>query len=287
MRIADGHHYQPQWAPVSDRDKDGGTGEILRHGQLTSSENIDNGTAGDRFGTGGVYNHGAAAGIANVTEGVTIKGIVIGTNNQRRVLSTLDNFVGIEQITATVTQTTKTASNISQNGAFWKQNNEAMVKLALMTPTTKVRIRLFNGTRGTAPTVNVVTAGSASGAGFTADAHDHSTPVAGLATSYFRSGLNKGRMAQGTDTSDVTKTFDNAFRDDIAVGDKVVTVPLRPYGACYVQLDAEADFIDISQNPASNYMIFHVHELHLETPGEEYVIGTFDPLHFMALRTQT
>ena len=283
MRIADGHHYQMQWAPVSDRDKDGNTGEIVRHGQLTSSENIANGTGGDEFGTGGVYNFGAAAGIANTTEEAVIKGIIVGTNNQRRVLSSLANFVGIEQITATVTQATKTASNMSQNGAFWPENNEAMVKLALMTPYTKVRVRLFNSARGTAPTVNVVTTGSAAGSSFTSDACDH-TPVANLSTSYFRSGLNKGRMAQRTDASATVASFANAFRDDIAVGDTVVSVPLRPYGISYVQLDAEADFFDISQNSATDYMMFHVHELHLETAGEEYVIGTFDPIHFMGIR---
>ena len=286
MRIADGHHYQIQWAPVSDRDKDGATGEILRHGQLTSSENIANGTPGDRFGTGGVYNYGPAAGVANTTEEAVIKGIVIGTNNQRRVLSSLANFVNIEQITATVTQATKTSSNMSQNGAFWPENNEAMVKLALMTPYTKVRVRLFNGTRNTAPTVNTVSAGSAAGSTLTTSAaHDHSTPVAGLGTTYFRSGLNRGRMSQTTDTSSTVKTFANAFRDDINIGDTVVTVPLRPYGISYVQLDTEADFFDISANPAAPYMLFHVHELHLETAGEEYVIGTFDPVHFTGIRT--
>lgn len=285
MRAVNFHPSQLQWVPVSDRDKDGSTGEIVRLGQLVTESNFGNGTAADRFGTGGVFNCGAAAGVVDTTEEKRITGIVVGTNNQRRVLSTLANFVGIEQITATVAQTTKNASNMSQNGAFWPENNEAMVKIVRLTPDSKVRIRLFNSTRNTAPTVNIVTTGSASGAGFTSDAHDHGTPVANLGTSYFRSGLNKGRMSQTTDTSATVKTFANAFRDDIAVGDKVVTVPLRPFGVSFIQLDAEGDFIDISQDPASNYYAFHVDELHLETPGEEYVVGRFDIAHFGMSRT--
>lgn len=284
MRTANYNPSQLQWVPVSDRDKDGNTGEILRIGQLVSSENIANSTGGDAFGTGGVHNHMPAAGVANTTEEVRIAGIVVATNNRDRVLSSLANYVGIEQITATVTQATQVARNSSQSGGHWPQNDVAMVQIARLTPQTKVRVNLYNSTRGTAPSLNTVTVASATGAGFTADAHDHSTPVAGLATSYFRSGLNKGRMRQGTDTSSTVKTFANAFRDDIAVGDTVVTVPLRPFGMCYVQLDTEADFFDISANPATNYIHFDVHELHLEKAGEEYVVGTFDPVHFLGIR---
>lgn len=284
MRVTNYHPSQLQWVPVSDRDKDGNTGEILRMGQLVSSENIANGTAGDRWGTMGVSNHMPAAGVANTTEETRIAGVVVATNNQDRILSVLANYVGIEQITATVTQATEVARNSSQSGGHWPQNDVAMVQIVRLTPYTKVRINLYNSTRGTAPTVNTVTTGSATGAGYTADAHDHSTPVAGLATSYCRTGLNRGRMRQGTDTSSTVKTFNSQFRDDIAVGDTFVTVPLRPFGICYVQLDTESDFIDISANPATDYMHFDVHELHLEKAGEEYVIGTFGSIHFNGIR---
>jgi hypothetical protein len=284
MRVADNHHSQWQWVPVSDRDKDGATGEIVRVGQLVISDNFGNGTAADRFGTGGVFNCGPAVGASDTTEEKVIKGIVGGTNNKRRVFSTLANYVGIEEQTATVTQATKVARESSQSGGHWPQSDRAMVQIARITADTKIRIELYNSTRGTAPTVNVVTVPSTTGLGFTADAHDHSTPVAGLASSTFRSGLNKGRSSQGTDTSATVKTFANAFRDDIAIGDKVVTVPLREYGLCFIQLDAEGDFIDISANPATNYYSFHVDELHLETAGGEYVIGRFDPIHFAGTR---
>jgi len=284
MRAVNFHPSQLQWVPVSDRDKDGNTGEILRIGQLVSSENIANGTATDRFGTGGVHNHGVAAGVANTTEESRIMGIVVATNNQTRVLSSLANYVGIEQITATVTQATQTARASSQSGGHWPQDDVAMVQIVRLTPDSKVRINLYNSTRGTAPTVNTVTTGSATGAGYTADAHDHSTPVSGLGTSYCRSGLNRGRMRQTTDTSSTVKTFASQFKDDIAVGDTFVTVPLRPFGISYVQLDTEADFIDISANPATDYMHFHVDELHLETAGAEYVVGRFAPEHFLGIR---
>lgn len=271
---------QLQWVPVSNRDKDGNTGEILRLGQLVSESNMGNGTAGDRWGTGGVHNHMAAVGVGNITEGVNIAGIVVGDNNQRKVKSALANFVGIDQITATVTQATQEARNSSQSGGHWPQDDVAMVQIVRLTPYTKVRVNLFNSTRGTTPTVNVVTTGSADGASFTSDACDH-TPVANLSTAYFRSGLNRGRQRQRTDASATVAAFANAFKDDIAVGDTVVSVPLRPYGISFPQLDTEADFFDISAAPGTNHMLFYVHELHLETAGAEYVTGTFAPEHFM------
>lgn len=283
MKAVNYHPSQLQWVPVSDRDKDGNTGEILRIGQLVSSENPGNGTGGDEFGTGGVHNHMPAAGVGNITEDVRIAGIIVATNNQRRILSTLANYVDIEEITATVTQATQVARNSSQSGGHWPQEDIAMVQIVRLTPYTKVRVNLYNSTRGTAPSLNTVTTGSATGAGFTADAADVAA-LAGLGSSYFRSGLNKGRMRQSTDTSDTIKTFANAFRDDIAVGDTVVSVPLRPFGISYVQLDTEADFFDISSTPATNHMYFDVHELHLEKAGEEYVIGTFAVDHFLNVR---
>lgn len=283
MQIANNFPAPLQWVPVSDRDKDGNTGEILRVGQLVSESNLGNGTGADMFGTGGVSNHMPAAGAGNTTEEVTIAGIVVATNNQRRVLSSLSNFEGIEQITATNTSTEQKAQNLAQSGGPWPQNDIAMVQIARLTPYTPVKVNLYNSTRGTAMTVNTATSVTGTTT-FTADAHDHSTPVAGLGTSYCRKGANRGRMRQTTDTSATVKTFGIEWRDNLAVGDQFVTVPLRPYGRSFVQLDAEADFFDISANPATDYMIFYVQELHLETPGEEYVIGTFDPVHFLGIR---
>ena len=283
MRVSNLDPSQLQWVPVSDRDKDGNTGEILRIGQLVSSENIGNGTGGDEFGTGGVSNHMKAAGVANTTEEVRIAGIVVATNNKTRILSSLANYVGIEQITATVTAATQIARESSQSGGHWPQDDVAMVQIARLTPYTKVRVSLYNSTRGVAPTVNTTTAVTGTTT-FTADAHDHGTPVSGLGTSYCRKGLNRGRMRQTTDTSDVTKTFGSAWRSALAIGDQFVTVPARPFGISYLQLDTEADFFDISVSPATSYMHFDVHELHLETPGEEYVIGTFAAEHFLGIR---
>lgn len=282
MQVKNFHPSQLQWVPVSDRDKDGGTGEIVRVGQLVSSSNMGNGTAGDRWGTGGVSNHMPAAGVGNITEGVIIDGIVHNTNNQTRVLSTLADFLGIEQITATNTLAEQAARAVSQHGGHWPQGElNAMVQIVLLTPYTSVRVNLYNSTRGTAITVNTVTTGSSTGVGFTSDACDVA-PVANLSTSYCRKGLNKGLMRQRTDASTTVATFSTAFPHAIAVGDQFVTVPLRPYGLSFPQLDAEADFFDDSATPATNHMLFHVHELHLETPGEEYVIGTFDLAHFCA-----
>jgi hypothetical protein len=158
-----------------------------------------------------------------------------------------------------------------------------MVQFVRLTSSSKVRVNLYNLTRGTAPTVNTVTTGSATGAGYTSDAADVAA-VANLGTSYCRKGLNKGRQRQCSDASATIKTFGQQFRDDIAIGDEFVSVPLRPFGISYAYLDVEADFFDISKTPATNYMHFDVHELHLEKAGEEYVIGTFAPEHFLGIR---
>lgn len=282
MRVVNYHPSQLQWAPVSDVDRDAGTSEILRIGQLITSDGIIN----SRWGSMGVFGHEEAAGVANTSGEERIVGVVVATNNQRRILSTLANYVGIEQITGVGAQGEMVSRNNSQSGGHWPQNDLPMVQIVRLTPQTKVRVNLYNSTRGDAPTVNTVTTGNAAGTGCTfGTAHDHGTPVAGLGTTYFRSGLNKGRMRQTTDTNSTVKTFGQAFRDDIVIGDTGVTVPLRPFGISYVQLDVEGDFFDISVSPASNYMHFDVHELHLEKAGEEYVIGTFGAVHFLSIRT--
>lgn len=279
MRVINYHPSQLQWVPVSDLDRDDGTSEILRIGQLVCSEGI----AGANFGGGGVFGVEESAGLANTTTEERCVGVVVATNNKIRVLSTLADFVGIEQITGVASQAEMVARASSQSGGHWPQSDLPMVQIVRLTPYTKVRVNLYNLTRGVAPTVNTVTSGSAAGTAYTSDAADVAA-INGLGSSYCRSGLNKGRMRQSSDTSDVTKAFPQAFRDDIVIGDTFVSVPIRPFGISYVYLDVEGDFFDISKTPATNYHHFDVHELHLETAGEEYVIGTFAPEHFLGIR---
>ncbi len=281
MKVVNYHPSQLQWAPVSDTDRDAGTSEILRIGQLVCSEGI----AGTNFGTMGVFGVEESAGIANTTSEERIAGIVVATNNKTRVLSTLADFVGIEQITGVGAQAEMVARESSQSGGHWPQSDLPMVQIVRLTPYTKVRVNLYNATRGTTMTVNTVTAGSTTGAGCTfGTAHDHGTPVAQMGTTYFRTGLNAGRQRQTSDTNSTVKTFSQQFRDDIVIGDTGVTVPLRPFGISYVYLDAEGDFFDVSKSPATDYMHFDVYELHLEKAGEEYVVGCFAPEHFLGIR---
>jgi hypothetical protein len=155
--------------------------------------------------------------------------------------------------------------------------------VALLDPTSYIKMPIFNAAFGTAITVGTVSTASTTGAGFTSSTVADYTPVAGLATAYCRSGANKGMYRITSDTSTTVKTFYDYSQYDIAVGDTFVSVPLR-LGTCYIQLDAASQYIEASASPATNYYIVDVVEINLETAGQEYAIFKFQPDQFSMAR---
>jgi hypothetical protein len=157
------------------------------------------------------------------------------------------------------------------------------VKIALITPWTKVSVPLYNGAFGTAPTVLTNTVADATGISGTITGACDFTPVANEASLYWRTGASAGQMRVTDDTSTTTPTNDQAFSGGTTVGDTCVRVPLRTFGNCSVVTDAEALYFDISATGASNNWHFNVIELNLQNAGEEHVIGFFASRHFDTL----
>jgi hypothetical protein len=266
-------------APWSDRDRDGATGDIGYIGQLVISANPANGTADDRW-PDGVSPAGAAKGALDTTEEAVIAGIITGISDRYQ---TRDATYGLNNITGVLTQAALVArqnGDLSGRSVYPFGDNRPLVQIHELDPWTDVEIPIYNSTYGTAPTVLTETTGSATGLTVTTNACDF-TPVANLCTIFCRDGNNAGSMRQTDDTSTTVATTDQAFQNDVAIGDTFIRVPMRMFGLSYIQLDAESLFIDCSATPATNYYLFHVRELHLAEAGKERVIGRFDVLHFM------
>lgn len=274
MEVVDLKDSQLIWAPC------GATADIYREGMLVADGNVLNTEFGD-----GVENVGAAAGVLDTTSNRTLRGIVVGNNDRTKVA---DATYGGSNITSPAyTQAGLTGRSVSRADGVWGMDRQGMVQIALIDASTKIKAPLYVTTHGTAPTLLTVTTGSTDGLGFTSNACDF-TPVAGLATSYCRTGANAGRYRISDDTSTTVETNDVPFEYDIAIGDTFVRVPLRSFGLSYVQTDAEATFFDVATAPgqdgATHSWGIHVLYLDLSEAGKEHVVFTFDPIHFLAAR---
>ncbi|MFQ5493601.1 MAG: hypothetical protein ACE5DX_05600 [Candidatus Dojkabacteria bacterium] len=229
----------------------------------------------------GIAGIGQASGAADTTNKRVPLGVVIGTSNDVPVSSTTSNS---ETITGVITQADQIArANIGVEGPNPKGDKQAFAKIALVTAQTVLKVKLYNASLGTAPTLQTVTTGSTTGLGYTANATDVAG-VADLATAFCRTGANAGLYRITDDTSTTVITNDRAFQQDIAVGDTFVRVPLRPQGLSFVQTDSNALFFDVSATPATNYWVINTLELNLKEAGKEYVLCTLHPDHFSSKR---
>lgn len=273
MEVVDLKDSQLIWAPC-------GAVDTYREGMLVADGNV----LGTEFGDG-VENVGKAAGVMDATSNRTLRGIVVGDNNRTKVV---DTTYGGNNITSPAnTQAGLTARSVQRSDGVWGMDLQGMIQIALIDANTKIKAPLYNGTYGTAPTLLTVTTGSATGLGFTSGACDF-TPVAGLATSYFRTGANSGIYRISDDGSTTVETNDVPFPYDIAIGDTCVRVPVRSFGLSYVQTDDEATFIDVAVAPAQDGSThswgIHVLYVDLSEAGKEHVVFTFDPIHFACVR---
>jgi hypothetical protein len=259
MKVVSQSPDQAVWAPVD------GTDSVYVNQVVQST--------GD-----GVAPLGAASGAADTTNKVVPYGCVIGTDvHPAGVFSSVTNS---DVVTGVQTQALQVARDFEGAEGQWvKGDPQPKVQISLITAETILEAPLYNSTLGTAPTVLTVTTGSTDGLGFTSNATDF-TPVADLCTSIGRSGANEGIMRISDDTSTTVSTNDRAFPYDIAVGDTLIRVPLRPIGQSFVQFDSESTFIDVSASPATDYFIIDVLRLDLDTAGEEKVYFRFNPVHF-------
>ena len=229
----------------------------------------------------GVDTIATATGAADTTSKKVPLGIVVGTNNDVPVHSLTSNS---NTITGVITQAAQVArENFGMEGQMVKGDKQAAVEVALITPLTLIKAKLYNSTLGTAPTIQTVTTGSTTGLGYTANATDVAG-AADLATAHCRTGANAGLSRITDDTSTTVIANDRAFQQDIAIGDTFVRVPLRPLGLSRVQTDSLALFIDVSAAIGTNYWSINMHDLNLAEAGNEYAIFTFNADHFAGVR---
>ena len=249
------------WCPVDGTD-------TLYHGQVVKS------------GGDGVLPMGAAGGIADTDNKGVPYGVVVGTSNKTPVY----NSTYGEYITAAHAQASQVARDWTGVEGMWSKGDpQAMVLVARINPLTKIKANFYYTDKGTAITECTVTTGDTDGYGYTANATQF-TPVADLATSYCRKGLNRGLYRISDDATTTARTFDRAFPYDIVIGDVFVSVPARPIGLSYVQFDTESTFIDAAVSPASNYYVVNTERLDLSEKGKEYIIFTFTGDHFSFVR---
>ncbi len=225
----------------------------------------------------GVAPLGAAAGAYDTTTEAIPFGVVIGTNKRTPSYSATSLS---DSITSASPHANTTEFVLMEGAMIPKGDTSASVKVALINPNTIIKGSIFVTTIGTALTEGVVSTGSTTGAGFTSSAINPATHVADLVTVYFRTGGNRGVYRITTDSSATVKTVEHYFPYDIAVGDKVVGVPLR-VGYSKGQTDSESLFINGAAAPQTDHWGLNVLWLDLSVAGKECVYFQFGAIHFV------
>lgn len=232
----------------------------------------------------GVIVRGQADGAADTTNLDRPYGVAIGHNLISPVFSPtyLAEYITDEGVTGVRTSTTKYRA-IPGPYPF---EGIAMVEVALITPSTRLRAPIRNNAIGTAITELTSTTGNANGLTVTTGACDF-TPVANLCAIYCRSGQNAGQYRITDDVSTTVAAWDvEMLKTTATTGEKYVRVPCRTHGVSYVRFgdDTVCSYLNASETPATNYDIIHVVKLDLTDSGGEYVEFYFDSDHFSTAR---
>jgi len=223
-----------------------------------------------------------AAGVANVTNH-DIPLLCIGTNLKTPVYDSAS-------LTEIITSPAAADAHDGSAAEYIGTNNKAMgdpipmVRVALIDPTTILRAPLYNAAVGVAPTLLTVSTGDTDGLGCTTNASQCTSIAENRTTFYFRTGANAGVRRLTDSASSTVHTWDVATRNDVAVGDTAVMVPVTDFGPATVMFDATtAAWIDASDDAVTagtnRWSVFVTH-IDLSVAGQEYVEFRFDPSHF-------
>jgi len=232
--------------------------------------------------TAGVEVLGVANGAYDASNDSVIAGLVTGTNNETKVFedgTTVSGFAG-EEITGVVSQANLVGrTQIGNRGMYVKGEKMALVEIAVLDNTTRLRGRLYNAAYGTAPTVLTVTTASTDGGvanTYITNASELAS-VANFSTIYCRSGANAGLYRVLSTTNTTTHLNDVGFPFTVAIDDTFVMCPQRQ-GYSRIQVDAVSLYIN-SAAITSYYGVF-VDKLDLRVAGEESVEFRFAANHF-------
>jgi len=235
--------------------------------------------------TEGVLPLGAAGGLADTTGKNVPLGIVVGTNRKTPLYNSTWKANSIVDVVSSADQAA--VEKVGGHGTHMSVGDQmAKVEVAIITPTTVIEGPIYNGAYGTA--LEEVTVSNASADGCITAATVGTiqyTPVTALCTAYCRSGGNAGayRVTTGTTATEVAvvHAFPNAV---VALGDVFVGAPVKE-GLCFIQLDAEAMYIDGSASPATHYYTVVCVNLNLAESGKERMSFMFTGDHFSLKRT--
>ena len=232
-----------------------------------------------------------AAGVANATNNDVPYGIVIGTNNKTPLYSATHLCEYITAPGATDAHDGSASTYVGVEGPWAKGDQVAMVEVDLITPMSVIRAPIRASSKLENIAVVTCTTGDSSGKGGTFSPVIDFTPAdEGLNTVYFRSGANAGayRVMSGTSTSSLAWT--KSLRNDVAVGDTAVAVPIRPNGPSSVYFHAtQMGWIDVdvemNKNMSALWMV-NVVRLDLSVAGGEYCDFMFQGCHLTNATTQ-
>ena len=224
-----------------------------------------------------------ADGANNTTNKDRPYGVIIGHNLYNPVFDATykADIITDEGVTGPAVSTKE---YVGVEGPWPKGEKRAMVKVAIITPSTVLRAPIYNNAVGTAPSLLTSTS-TGSKVQMTTNACDVAG-VVGLGTIYFRTGANAGIYRVTDDTSTTVCDYDVNTPSNCAVGDTAVRVPIRPVGMSYVRIgdDTVSSYINCSETAATNYDTIHVLRLDLSEAGKEYCEFMFDGDHFASIR---
>ena len=255
---------QRKWVPIDE-------GDTFYVGQLVAQD------SGDTMGVTVAGDAGAGPDNAE-----SLFGIIEAVDTSRPTFNATFKANQVAGVTSQADQVARTLGYSSDRGVYIHGDPAPYVKVALITPWTKISIPIRITNLDTPINVLTVTSvAAADGTDFTSNICNF-TPVQHEHVAYCRTGANGGIMRTGNDTS--TTVFETTgklpFPFDIAVNDTFVRVPYRAVGESFVGLDTEGIFADGTSTSASDYYVFNVIELVLDKLGDEHMIGTFSYIHF-------
>jgi len=265
-------HDSPQtiWCPMSDA-------VTLYQGQIVMHD-----TSGPLRGVEPLDD---ASGAFNLSNSDVPFGVVIGNNLKNKLY---DGTYGYEYITSPAAADPYGGSANEYTGVegpWAKGDPVAMVKVALITPSTILSAPIYSTTPGNPLTVlTVTTSCGGDGIGCTTNATQFTPIVSNMNTIYCRTGGNAGTYRNTDSTSTTVHTWDIAMRNTVAVGDTFVMAPVRMQGFSTVQFDADyGNFIEGQTSPAvagTNLWAINVIRLDLSEAGKEYCEFMFSSIHF-------
>lgn len=209
-------------------------------------------------------------------------GICIGSNIRTPLFDTTGKCEYIQD----ATPHDSTTEYVSVGGMYSGGTREALVKLALIDPTTVIQGPIFNAAVGTAPSLLTTTNTSTTGTGCTTNANDVAS-VAVHSTAYFRSGANMGSYRVVDSAHATTHTWDKPLYKDIAIGDTLVIINgLRIFGNSLMQLGTTyCSYINCGAALTTDYYNIFVLRLDLTTAGSETVDFRWGGDNFAVKRT--